>query len=267
MRTLLTLFVLLPASAFAGPSALDADAVLPALPGADRHARVLDCMAANRPQGHFSARFVLTTHDAAGGQSRLAGAAYLSAGENGQRMLLRFTSPAHVAGVSYLIDDVADGNTVYVYLPTLGQPRQLTLHNQEQSILTTSLTASDLQQLIGMFNQSWMDYPGKLDERTVQRVNFLPRPDGNADDYRQLRTWVDDKTCLPLKARLQRKSGKEVIAHMDPDSMRRLGDGWAFSRATVVDESTGYRTDIELLEIKRSKQLPGKLFQPQGFYH
>jgi len=119
---------------------------------------------------------------------------------DGQRSLLYLAQPEYLKGTALLIEqaaqaDQADGDPMWIYLPSLDRVRKITPADAFQRFLQTDFTYADL---------GFVDRRGRTrflravddDGKPVYEIEFLP-----ADSwyYARIVTQVDPDTMLPIK--------------------------------------------------------------------
>src|ERR1043166_4184490 len=168
---------------------------------------IIDCMRANVPPALRVQTIEFVVTDRTGGTQSLKGRLYgmlekTPAGGGLVRAMLRIESPVSLAGAAYLVREAADSaEEMFVYLPSVGRVRRITNASADRSLLGTDFSYSDFKLLSNAFVGSSIKLEKASDvvQRPAYRISFIPQA-GGTSPYSLVRTWVDEETCVPLKA-------------------------------------------------------------------
>ena len=239
--------------------------------------KVLDCMRANVPPSLRIQDIEFVTTDRSGGTRTLKGKVYTlfektPTGGGLVRAMLRVTEPATYNGASYLVRETEDylNEGMYVYLPSISRVRRVSGTFADGALLGTNFSYNDFKQIENAFvgSSATLESSGALDNRAVNVVVFksLPAPNSPASRYSRVRTWVDQKTCMPLKADFYEgeKVRKQLTA--PASALKQSGDYWYLSELEMRDVLDGSKTTLRVLGVTAGHELPGTYFNPQLFY-
>jgi hypothetical protein len=258
LATLLALSVLVPAHAQEGVQA------------------VVDCMRANVPPALRVQQIEFSVTDRTGATRSLKGKLYgmLEKTPDGGglvRAMLRMESPESVAGAAYLVREAADSPTegMFVYLPAFKRVRRVTgsFGEADGSLLGTNFSYNDFKQLANSFvgSSARLEAPSEIEKRPAHVVSFKPLP-GASSGYSAVRTWVDQKTCVPLKADFYVGDAVRKRLTAQPSALQQSGNFWYLSQVEMRDVLTGTRTVLITGKVTGAKELPGRYFDPNLFY-
>jgi hypothetical protein len=250
---------------------------LPAQGAADDTTKILDCMRANVPPSMRVQDISLETTDRSGGSRTLKGKIYTqlektAAGGGLVRAMLRISEPSTYAGAAYLVRETADylNEGMYVYLPSVNRVRRVSGTFADGAMLGTNFSYNDFKQLQNAFvgSRVSLELGAKIEDRKVNVLVFeaIPDPKAPPPRYTRVRTWVDDKTCVPLKADFYEgdKVRKQLTA--PSSALTRAGTYWYLTEMEMRDLVQGSKTVLRVLGLTASKELPGAYFNPQLFY-
>ncbi|HEX4896504.1 MAG TPA: outer membrane lipoprotein-sorting protein [Solimonas sp.] len=237
--------------------------------------KVLDCMSANVPNKMRAQSIELEATDAAGTTRTMRGKLYAkreTGGDNAglMRAMLRINSPDYLAGASYLVRENRDSpeDAMYVYLPSVRRARRVSGGFADGSFLGTNLSYNDLRQMFNSFTGSivTLEKADKIGERPVHVLHA--RAAATDVTYTQSRFWVDQKTCVPLRADFYvgKKLRKQLSA--EPAALKRSGDFWYFSEAELRDLSDKSRTVVRMAEVSVTPaDVADRYFNPTSFHY
>ena len=232
---------------------------------------VIDCMRANVPPALRAQEIELVATDRSGATRSLKGKLYAmlektSAGGGLVRAMMRMESPESVAGAAYLVRETADSpiQDTFVYLPSFRRVRRINGSLGDGALLGTNFSYNDFKQLANAFvgSSAKLEGPGEIDKHPTYVVWFKPLSGG----YNSVRTWVDKKTCVPLKAdfRVGETVRKRLTA--SPSALQQSGNYWYLSEVEMRDLLEGTKTVMITGKVTGAEELPGRLFDPNLFY-
>lgn len=250
-------------------------AVLPA--HAEDTVKILDCMRANVPPTLRVQEIEFVTTDRSGGSRTLKGKVYtlfekIPTGGGLVRAMLRISQPSTFDGAAYLVRETQDyaNDGMYVYLPSVGRVRRVSGTFADGAMLGTNFSYNDFKQLENAFvgSSAKLESSGMIEDRPVNVVMFtaLKTPTGEASRYSGVRTWVDKKACMPLKADFYEgdKLRKQLTA--PASALQQSGGYWYLSTLEMRDLVEGSKTELKVVGVTAGHELPGTYFNPQLFY-
>jgi len=254
MKTILTAaLLLLGSSAFAADPAVD---------------KILQCMRANIPPTVRIQQFELTSVDRTGGSRTLRGRLYATREGELARVMLQIEAPTDLAGAAYLVREGAGaGDEMFAYLPSLGKVRRLTGASGDRSLLGTDFSYSDFKLLTNAFVGSAVRLETSTDvvQRQAYRLSFTPLP-GGTSAYSFVRTWVDQETCVPLKAHFYVGDTVRKRFTAPLSALQQAGNYWYLSEVVMIDVLAGTKTVMRTSQIAGEEKMSGRYFDPEVFY-
>lgn len=246
---------------------------LPAWPAGadDALQKVLDCMAANVPATLHVEPLELQSTDRAGGSRTLKGRLYAMRGKDGEaRVNLHIDAPDYLAGAAYLLRQGKPGteDEMYVFLPSVNRVRRVVGDAGYDSLLGTDFSYVDFKQMQSAFGGSTatLEAPQALEQqRPAYVLSFKSQP-GALSPYSLVRMWVDQKTCVALKADFYQNDTVSKELSAPASALRQSGNYWYLGRAQMRDLQKGTSSELRILGVDNTDELPTRLFEPRLFY-
>lgn len=117
-----------------------------------------------------------------------------------RKVLIRFTSPADIAGTAFLVrEDLATDTTEqHLYLPALKRTRRIVASQQGRSFVNTDFTFEDMRrQPLAEWNYR-LDEPTEYQGRPSHTLISTPKS-GTDSQYSRIVSLIDKQTFMPLK--------------------------------------------------------------------
>jgi outer membrane lipoprotein-sorting protein len=218
-----------------------------------------------------------TTADKNGTTSTLKGRLYAAReqtpeGSRHVRAMLTVSAPPNLAGAAYLVrekDGEAAKDGMYVYLPSVRRVRRVTGSIADGGLMGTSFSYADFKQIQNTFTGAAIAYEGtgEIDQRPVHVLTFKPA-DAAAGGYSLVRSWVDTKTCVPLKAEFHENKKVRKRLTTPASALKQAGDYWYPAVIEMHDLSEGLRTTLRVKSVTPDPDpgLSSATFDPKTFY-
>ncbi len=185
-------------------------------------------------------------------------------GVNNQR-ILRFQSPADIKGtVTLLIEQNAQDDDMWIYLPSLKKTRRLVSDNKRDSFVGSDLTFGDL---IGHKPSEWnstLQKEDTLDGKAVYVIESLPKDESvkSHTGYSKRLIWIDKQSNVALKTDYWDETGQFLktiqvsdIQLVDVDRAK-----WQFMNLSAENFQTHHKTVLHFDDYKANQNLADKLF-------
>ena len=172
----------------------------------------------------------------------------------------RLIAPQHLRGMTILsIEARGRSDDVFVYLPSLGRVRRVSVSRRSDSFLGSDLTYGDLDR------QRAEDY--QIDSLTREVVEGEPvhlitaRP-RDLDTYRRVAfaAAVSDLAILELRYYKARDAQASRIVRFPRASIRSSGGNLIPTRIHVADTIRGSETDVVISELEVNPKIDDRLF-------
>lgn len=241
----------------------------------DSSKTMLNCMTGNiLPATHIQ-EVELTTTRLTGATETLKGKLFttrekLPEADGLLRAMLQISAPEHLAGAAYLVRQTEDKrfDSMYVYLPSVRRVRRISTDFVDGSLLGTTFSYYEFKQLTNAFAGLLpvMEAPAKVDGRGTDVMLFSVRPETPAPIYSAIRVWVDQKTCVPLKAEFYKGESVRKRFSAPASALKQAGKIWYLSELEMRDLIDDTRTVLKVTSMTSEKELPARLFDPNTFY-
>ena len=183
------------------------------------------------------------------------------------RITMQVIQPEKLAGTAYLLIREGEEERLYIYLTALGKVRQVGGGEMFQTLWGSDLAFSDIKQMQGLL------LDGEVQQGADQQVSGRPvhllETATNADQtgYRLVRSYVDQESCMLLKAELF-SDGKDPhkVLEADISTLMEIDPWWVVLGYRMTNNRAGTNTEILLSDIYIEERLPKSLFSPDGFY-
>ncbi|MFI4980320.1 MAG: outer membrane lipoprotein-sorting protein [Nevskiales bacterium] len=240
--------------------------------------KIFDCMHANLPPTLRVQHIELENTDRSGSTRILKGRLYAmrekSAGSEGLiRAMLHIDVPDYLAGAAWLVREGKPGadDEMYVFLPSVNRVRRVIGDAGYDSMLGTNFSYVDFKQLENGFGgvpAATLEAPQQIEQRPVHVISFKAQAGtaAGASGYSAIRTWIDQKTCMTLKADFYDGSAVRKEFTAPAAALRQSGVYWYLSQGQMRDLRDGTNTLLRILDVSSSEELPTRLFDPRLFY-
>lgn len=235
--------------------------------------KVLDCMRGNVPSALRVQDIELTTTDRSDGTRTLRGKIFAireADDDGGQvRAMLRVYAPENLAGAAFLMREAANisDQGMYVYLPAVRRVRRITGEFADGALLGTDFSYQDFRQLQNGFQglKSTLEAPEVLDQLPVYVLLSVPER-GSPSGYSRIRTWVDQKTCVPRKAEFYKGQTLQKRLEVSAAAIKQSNEHWYPSEVSIRDLVAGTGSQLRVLGVESGGKLPPGTFSPTLFY-
>lgn len=235
---------------------------------------VVGCMKKNFPATASIRNIELTTTDATGGSSTMAGRVYaqMEPQEDG-RALLRGTMvierPKNLYGAAYLVRETDDylRDGMFVFMPAVGRVRRISGNFADGPMMGTKFSYFEFKQMSSAFGDLKGNYlrEEKTDGRTSHVLEFKPLP-GIETRYSSVTAWIDSATCLIAKAEF--KQGNKVVKNMiaPASGLMKSGNQWYHNKILMHDLTDDAKTLMVIDNVTTNEELSSYRFHPRTFY-
>ena len=225
-----------------------------AVPGEARSDTSLDaikeCAAANLPGDSGRIGFAIEVEDRAGEVTpSRAELLWRRDPEGRQRVVIRVSEPARIAGTSMLMIEKAKGDPdLFVHLPELSRVKRVRGRRLRGPILGTDFSFEDLDRLRRPISTEGLRLVGTrvLDESPAWVLDFLP-DDGQRSEYERVVTYVEKEHCLPVRIELYETPERlRKVLTAPPAGIRSHGSFVLPDRFVMRDVANRTETRIHL---------------------
>jgi hypothetical protein len=180
-----------------------------------------------------------------------------------QCTLVRFTTPADVAGTAFLTRNASGATSEqYLYLPALGKTKRITGTQRDQKFAGTDLTYADIQ------GQNVRDAQLKrladaiVGGQNTYVVEALPR-DAAVATYGKVVTYVHPEAYVPLKVEFF-DAQQTLIKVLSVQRLEKRDGHWVATSMQVEDLKAQTKTRVTIEGIDFSAQPPARMCTPEA---
>ncbi len=228
------------------------------------------CMRANVPETLQVREFNISSTDKAGNKRAYVGRLY--ARLEGERIsaMMALKMPSDMRGAAYLVRESkkpGGDEEMYVYLPALKKTKRIVGSRQSMSLFGTDLTYSNLKQIAYAFSDKTLKFEREesIDSRPSWLLSMIPA-ETESPRYDNVLAWVDQKTCVVMKAEFRQGEETRKMFSTDPKYLAQSEGHWYLTQGLIKDLEESSSTVIRIDEVLSDKDLANRLFNPRGFH-
>ncbi len=184
----------------------------------------------------------------------------------GARMLMRFETPATIAGTALLMVRRKDNKTDnWLYVPALRQSRRIAPQDRTDSFVQSEFTIEDLTVAVDNEARQYLKL-GEVpcgDGRTCVQIEDRPRTEEAAklSGYGRVVLYVDTELSVVHRVDFYDKSDA-LLKVLQADGLVQAGGLWRFDQATVSNVQTGNTTVMRVFERTVDPKMDTSVFSP-----
>lgn len=187
----------------------------------------------------------------------------LERGKSEYANLVRFLTPADIAGVGLLSLDKADGsNEQWLYLPELDRVRRIAGERKGGRFVGSDLYYEDLQTRSPSSDQHRSMGREAIGGIPCEVLESTPI-DAGSSAYKKRVLWIDAATATVLRVDYFEKSDSVPAKRWTMLARKEVQGYLTVMDSKTVDLSTGHETRLVVESIRYDRKLPGKLFTTQ----
>ena len=164
------------------------------------------------------------------------------------RSLVRFRSPADVAGTGFLVierDDADDDQ--YLYLPALGKVKRITGSQRNQRFMGTDLTYADMESRNLKDSALTRQPDEKISGNDTFVIDAVPN-EGNDSQYSRTRSWIHKTSFVPLKVEFYDKR-KKLLKTLKVRKLSKKQGNWVSMDSLIENVQKKTKTVMKINEI------------------
>lgn len=175
--------------------------------------------------------------------------------------LVRFTSPADVKGMAFLMRRTAEGRSEqHVYLPRLGRTRRISGREREGSFMGSDFSYADLEQrYLARATHRRLD-DEKLGSHAMHVIKSIPAR-GSGAPYSKVQTWIRKSDLVPLRTRFYDPEGR-LLKTLYVRRVKTIDGRPMVMRARMHNHQTSHVTILVVDSVERRKHFPEGTFTP-----
>ncbi len=185
----------------------------------------------------------------------------------GARALVRFFAPEELRGSQVLLLQDAERAEALVHLPDLAEVRRVSGSGITGAVFGTDFSYEDLERVLGVYAEgaSRRLPDADVDGRDVYVLESAPAR-GEASQYERVVSYVDRRTCVPLRVDLFADEGRlRKVLKVHPKRIERRGTRWLPTLVLMKDVVEETYTELIVDELDLNLELSEALFSEARF--
>jgi hypothetical protein len=173
------------------------------------------------------------------------------------KSLLRFSAPADVAGMKFLLVQKNDGDDERtVYMPDLKRSRRVAASNRSEHFMGTDFTYADMDRKDIRNGTPVLDPDENIGKFPCYHLKIASTV---ADaSYKRVEVWVRKDNLIPLKWVMFDPANAPMKTLVARELQRHEGK-WQITRSVMTDHTSGRSTEI-LIEHVENRDIPPETF-------
>lgn len=173
------------------------------------------------------------------------------------KSLLRFTAPADVSGMKFLLVQKTNGDDERtLYVPELKRSRRIAGGNRGERFMGTDFNYADMDRRDVRTGDASLGADENIGKYPCYHVAVNVKDSDSP--YKKVDIWVRKDNAIPLKWVMFDKSGnaaKTLVAR----ELQKHGGRWQITRSMMTDHASGRTTEV-LIENMVDHQVGGEVF-------
>ncbi len=236
----------------------------------DEFQKVYGCMRSNVPEAIRVQEIEFNSTDRSGAVRTLRGKVLAKREDGLTRVVVRITSPSNVSGAAYLVRERANNSEddMFVFLPGVGRVRHITGAFANGALLGTDFSYADAKLIQNTFTgaDGKLEAPSEIEKRPTYVLTLTPTKKMKDPAYSLVRMWLDQKTCVPLKADFYQGDKMRKQLSASASALTQSGKFWYLSQFDMSDLKEGTKTQIKFGNIQGDFKATPTVFEPNSFY-
>jgi len=179
------------------------------------------------------------------------------------RSLVRFRSPADVAGTGFLVIEHADADDdQYLYLPALGKVKRITGSQRNQRFMGTDLTYADMESRDLKDSALTRLADEKVGGNETYLIEAVPK-EGSDSQYSKTRSWIHKKSFVPLKVEFFDKRNR-LLKTLKVRKLAKKQGNWVSMDSLIENVQKKTKTEMLINEIDFDMKLDDSEFSQRA---
>ncbi|MCP5288059.1 MAG: outer membrane lipoprotein-sorting protein [Burkholderiaceae bacterium] len=185
-------------------------------------------------------------------------------GVGGKANLIRFLSPADIAGTALLSLSRSDGEQEQsLYLPAMDRVRRVASDRKAGRFVGSDIYYEDLLERRPHQDRHRLLGKEVVDGTVCDMLESVPVEAGTSA-YLGRVSWIDTKTLLPRRVDYHERDAAKASKRWELLAHRRVKGYWTVLDSRVTDLETGHSTRLTVHEAIYDRGLPASLFTPRA---
>jgi outer membrane lipoprotein-sorting protein len=179
--------------------------------------------------------------------------------ENVTKLVTFFLAPADVRDSAFLVFDRKGADDLrWLYLPSVGQVRQLAAASDRQSFFGSDFVYEDLTNRDPELDDHKVVGTQKLNEWDCYVIESTPKKTAGLD-FATYKTWVWKDADMIVRQEFFDSSGK-AVRRGEVASVKKVQDIWTWHQGTMSNLKNGSVTKLEISDVKYNVDVPDERF-------
>lgn len=184
------------------------------------------------------------------------------------QMLMKFESPASIAGTALLmVSRKAGGTDTWMYVPALRQSRRIAPQDRTDSFVQSEFTIEDLTVQVDPEHRAYQTL-GEVpcgEGRTCVQVEDRPVDEaaGKLSGYGRVVLYLDKEHHVVHRVDFYDKAGG-LLKVLQAKGLVEVGGAWRFDQASISNVQTGNATVMRVFERSVDPKLDSSVFSPSN---
>lgn len=175
------------------------------------------------------------------------------------KLVTYIEAPADVRGAAFLAFDRRKADDLrWLYLPAIGQVRQLSAESNRQSFFGSDFVYEDLTNRDPDLDDHKLVGSQKVDEWDCYVVESTPKKTRGLE-FAKYRSWVWKTGNLIVRQEYYDGAGK-VVRRGQVRSVKKVQDIWTWHQGTMENLKTGSTTKIQISDVRYNSDVPDERF-------
>jgi len=230
---------------------------------ADGVDQIWACVRKNFPSMSSVQDLELRSVDRAGAERSLTAKLYWKRTAQGlAAVLARVDSPPDLRDSAFLLLEQKDHVDMFMYLPELKKVRRITERTVSGSLFGTDFSYEDLERLQAIGAGATVTRLPDADVGGQPTYVLAGAPSaGSGSAYERVVSFIDQKTCIPIKMELYGKGGElRKLLTADPAKLKHLGGIWIPGQVSLKDFMDQSETQLVVKKIEVDVKISDKIF-------
>ena len=174
------------------------------------------------------------------------------------KQLVRFTTPADIAGTGFLSLEKEDGTTEqFLYLPALGRTRRIVSSQKNRSFVNTDFTYEDMQRRPVDDWLHTLNGSETINNTDCFVITSTAKP-ATDTAYSQIKSWIAKDFFMPLKVEFWNKKGKHS-KNYQVQTCKNIQDIMTETEVMMENLEKGHKTIIKSNSVTYNQNLADKI--------
>jgi hypothetical protein len=175
------------------------------------------------------------------------------------KSVIRFTSPADIAGTGFLNSDNSEGeDDQFLYLPALKRVRRIVSTQKHLRFVNTDFTNEDLERREVERDDHLLIGAGEYKTLKCYVIKSTPKKHTRSQ-YGYFKSWVAEDLDLVVKVEFYDKKLRHIKT-FEARALKKIDDIWTISKSIMVDHRKKHKTMMTLKSITYNGGIPDNYF-------